>query len=755
MALMNADEIDALLASDLTDEQLGLSGPGAVATVSVILHRAKVRTVTNPAAAAAKRPLLDIDELLEDDPSDPLATEAVRQANKWKAPRTSDDYKRLPDTERAALDRISKAQELMSCDTEGESPIVQINEDNLLTSLDDDQRKIVDAAMAGQNFFFTGVAGTGKTRTILAIVARKSLGGVLVSVVANTGVAAAQIGGMTIHAWAGIGIGDPPYSTSKIEARERIMGTGLLIFDEIGTASHKLLSGIDLLCRDVRKRPDEPFGGIQVIACGDFLQLRPVSKNENANDKQRSAAATRAYLAERAAGSSAIAKRHAFDKLSRAKQALLEDPDQPNLYAFRAKAWAHIQQHVYVLKRIYRQQSDLAFMEVLAEARRGRLSEKSAKILRGRIMGMVEGVSLMPDQTFPSDYTVLYAKRADVDAYNKVKLASLTNDAGVTFVAVDKVDHEVFRSKLATFPLPEEVTLKVGARVMLRKNLHRNLANGMCGWVVGYTQVFAVDKSTKTSKNVPILRPIEGCVFDRALIEKHEQAPHPYGYKLPFNYTAVILDAGSSTVCPASILSKKLPKDSTELAVTEGHFELASQTRGELMRKSGFYPLPVVRFDTGEYLVAGPVEWSYEEPRRIQTKNENGKVTYRVEKVRLATRIQVPVVLAWSLTVHSCQGLTLKRVCIDLGKSIFEAGQAYVALTRVESLSGLLLRDFVVSSIRADPEALRFHDQINKLDELVYLPKPTPDSLPSRVPTIVSNDNEDMEDNFVDDFVEN
>jgi hypothetical protein len=184
-----------------------------------------------------------------------------------------------------------------------------------------------------------------------------------------------------------------------------------------------------------------------------------------------------------------------------------------------------------------------------------------------------------------------------------------------------------------------------------------------------------------------------------------------------------------TTVCPREIIDKVPPPAPPKTAAaaraakfgedefaaeapTVAGFELASPARLLPLAKSRFYPLPVVKFDTGEYLVAAPVEWSYEEPRKVRSTDAHGKVSFKVEKIRLAFRIQVPVTLAWAMTVHSCIGLTLRNVCIDLGSSIFEFAQAYVAMTRVGKLDGLLLSNYVRESIKADPVALNFHDQL-------------------------------------------
>jgi ATP-dependent DNA helicase PIF1 len=73
-----------------------------------------------------------------------------------------------------------------------------------------------------------------------------------------------------------------------------------------------------------------------------------------------------------------------------------------------------------------------------------------------------------------------------------------------------------------------------------------------------------------------------------------------------------------------------------------------------------------------------------------------------------ATRSQIPLILAWGLTIHASQGATLDTVECDLGPNVFANGQAYVALSRVRTGSGLRLLRFSPSSVKSDPEATRF-----------------------------------------------
>jgi ATP-dependent DNA helicase PIF1 len=73
---------------------------------------------------------------------------------------------------------------------------------------------------------------------------------------------------------------------------------------------------------------------------------------------------------------------------------------------------------------------------------------------------------------------------------------------------------------------------------------------------------------------------------------------------------------------------------------------------------------------------------------------------------------QFPLCLAWAITIHKIQGTTLERAQIDVGETIFEYGQTYVALSRVKSLDGLYLINFNPSKIRANPKVIEFYQML-------------------------------------------
>lgn len=79
---------------------------------------------------------------------------------------------------------------------------------------------------------------------------------------------------------------------------------------------------------------------------------------------------------------------------------------------------------------------------------------------------------------------------------------------------------------------------------------------------------------------------------------------------------------------------------------------------------------------------------------------------------------QYPLILAWALTIHKIQGATLDLAEIDVGNSVFEYGQTYVALSRVKSLDGLYLSAFEPEKIQTNPIVIDFYKSISSLEEI-------------------------------------
>ena len=146
------------------------------------------------------------------------------------------------------------------------------------------------SAKTGGNVFLTGAGGTGKSTQLRAFIAECPR---RVSVTAPTGVAALNVGGMTIHRFCGMLIGPAAGQSNEdyfnqlhrdprrsiLAGFNRVRRCEVLVIDEISMLPGRQFEFVEFLFRRLRGR-DVPFGGCQVIATGDFLQLPPVRKSE-------------------------------------------------------------------------------------------------------------------------------------------------------------------------------------------------------------------------------------------------------------------------------------------------------------------------------------------------------------------------------------------------------------------------------------------------------------------------------------------
>ena len=155
----------------------------------------------------------------------------------------------------------------------------------------DSSNPIFDLALSfinntNKHIFLTGKAGTGKTtflRQIRQSTYKKSV------IVAPSGVAAINAEGMTVHALFNLPL-KTFFPTNKdslnsitFNAAERLVlcELELLIIDEVSMLRVDTLDAIDIILRKLRKEPDLPFGGIQVVYIGDLLQLSPIIKPDD------------------------------------------------------------------------------------------------------------------------------------------------------------------------------------------------------------------------------------------------------------------------------------------------------------------------------------------------------------------------------------------------------------------------------------------------------------------------------------------
>ena len=297
------------------------------------------------------------------------------------------------------------------------------------------QSLALEILLSGESALLTGPAGTGKTFVLNQFIRQARADGKYVSVTATTGLAATHLGGTTIHAWAGIGVYDslPNNFVEHVSKgrREIIEKTDVLIIDEISMLHDYRLDMVDEVCRLVRKRVDEPFGGIQVVLSGDFFQLPPVNRNGS-----------------REGG-----------------------------FVVNARVWRELDPVILYLDEQFRQHEGDTLLDILTAMRGNSLRRHHAEKL-------LERTEYEPPEGM--DLTELHTVNVDVDRINQAKLAELAGDEVLYqrhTTGSDNYVENLQRSVLA----PEVLTLKMGALVMAVKNdPSRRYANGSIGMVVDF-----------------------------------------------------------------------------------------------------------------------------------------------------------------------------------------------------------------------------------------------------------------------------
>lgn len=408
--------------------------------------------------------------------------------------------------------------------------------------------RALDLMENGDNsLFITGRAGTGKS-TLLQYFKKTTTKNIVV--LAPTGVAAVNIGGATIHSFFGfkpdVTLEKAWKIAGKTKKPELYKNLDAIVIDEISMVRADLLDCVDAFMRKVCLTM-APFGGKRVIMFGDLYQLPPVVTRDD-GEIFRSRYDSAFFFSA--------------DVISRTPLTFIE------------------------LDHIYRQTDD-EFIKVLNAIRENVATQEDIALLNTRVHE-----DYAPP---PEEYIVhLTGTNHDAQAYNTYQLHSLSGELH-SFKATSTGSFDK-----RTEPAPRELTLKIGAQVMMTSNdREKRFINGTVGRV-------------------------EDISF-----------------------------MGENPVVSVRLLNKKL-------------------------------------------VDIGVNSW---EMFRFSYSQRSGRITTEVA----GTYTQLPLMLAWGITIHKSQGKTFDRLAIDLPRS-FAHGQTYVALSRATSLSGIILkRPLTNSHVIMDP----------------------------------------------------
>jgi ATP-dependent exoDNAse (exonuclease V) alpha subunit len=280
----------------------------------------------------------------------------------------------------------------------------------------------------GYNVFITGAAGSGKTYLLKEYIEYLRKHGIGVGVTASTGIAATHLDGTTIHSWSGLGMkdildeDDLEKLSRKPYLRERFKATSVLIIDEISMLSQEQFEGLNLICQKL-KRNEAPFGGLQIILCGDFFQLPPIGRED--------------------------------------------------IFVCEAPLWQKTNFKICYLEEQYRH-LDKKFISILDSVRKNQTKGKILDLLSQTIT-KAEDVS--------DKITKLYTHNANVDEINNKELGAMPGK-GTTYKMTDYGDEHLVKHLKSSCLANEELILKKGALVMfLKNNFELGYVNGTLGTV--------------------------------------------------------------------------------------------------------------------------------------------------------------------------------------------------------------------------------------------------------------------------------
>lgn len=545
-----------------------------------------------------------------------------------------------------------------------------------------EQSNLVDLVLSGKNVFYTGPAGCGKS-TVLEVFVTELSKERNVDIVAPTGIAALNVKGTTTWSYMGWKPDDDRQQLYILKAktarqrpvRRRLKETDVLVIDEISMLDSNFFYRMSEVMKFVRSSP-KPFGGVQVVVTGDFLQLPPVKPFKYCAECGRD-------LKPHNGSDMFFCPNDMDDGISHPNmdyEIVYEDPDgdadlhprarrescpNPRTYAeadkwaFRSRTWGECGFEYMQLKTVHRQ-SEGGFLSLLERCRLGNcLSQDEMDLLKNENPSFPEKAMKLlctnkqVDSINQLEYNLLQTEEHMYRCVDNIRGLDPTNkrherllDLARLEAKMDDRDHKTLH-EFREHRYDKKLYLREGMRVCLLANISisAGLVNGSQGDVCGFEEI--------TDDNMPTLA------------------------------------AFRSRIVRGPLLSG----DYADLR----EFEIDRFVEG--LEKKRW---PVVQFDNG-------IRLTVLADCTVVERGPHGH-THEV----LLCRTQIPLMPAWALTVHKSQGMTLDNVVVNMNR-VFEEGQVYVALSRVRTLEGLKVEGDVSAlsmGTAANEEAIEFYKTV-------------------------------------------
>lgn len=516
----------------------------------------------------------------------------------------------------------------------------------------EEQMALVKLILDGHNVFYTGPAGCGKSAVLKSFVRQLKARNRRVRIIAYTGRAALEAGGVTLHNYAGWTPASMAKPIKLLEKEshgkknwDRFNSTDVLVIDEISMVENNLFERLNRIMKESRMN-NEPFGGVQVIVTGDFCQLPPVKPFRRCMEcgkEIKEIVRGRKYRCPHCC-------------------TLFYDSDK---WAFRSVAWQQCGFEHINLKQVHRQK-DMRFIRLLEKCRFGRaLSEEDKQYLQKHEDLDLSRMKQVKEERLDGEICSaesalaaikLFPRRDEVTSENETQLALIDNEC-LEFNCIDKFKwnpkhealerlrergtHERTLKALDEHAFDAKLELKKGMPVILLVNLDlkAGLINGSQGYLVGFE-----DHDTK---KFPDLRGAHACRRER-MVKRFVK--HAY-----------------------------------------------------------YHRWPIVRFPGagGRQLTIYP----YCMMDQLGDVDERDPKDY----YSLLSRTQIPLLAAWAITIHKSQGMTLDRAEVNLSRA-FDHPLCYVALSRVREPGGLTVTNWGDLKQGADSQVIEFLQEKGLLD---------------------------------------
>ncbi|MFD1551103.1 helicase [Putridiphycobacter roseus] len=300
------------------------------------------------------------------------------------------------------------------------------------------QELALDILKSGRNVFLTGSAGTGKTYVLNQFIQYLNKYKISSGVTASTGIAATHIKGQTIHSWVGMGIKnqmtrkDLHFLSLNKALLKKIEKTKVLIIDEISMLHLNQLNLVDQILQYLKDNL-LPFGGIQIVLCGDFFQLPPIGQPfEKSRDK----------------------------------------------FAFMSTAWVNAAFNICYLTQQFRQDKNV-LSEVLGAIRNASVDKDIEAHLKKKL----------GEKQLENPPIQLYTHNADVDRINEEELDKIEEKVKY-FWAKTHGKKELIVTLKKSVIVPERLSLKLGAKVMfVKNNPDKGYINGTLGKIIEFSEL--------------------------------------------------------------------------------------------------------------------------------------------------------------------------------------------------------------------------------------------------------------------------